>query len=143
MSFGWSAGDVVAALQLLNKVRIALQDAGGAKSDYQEEAAFLDTVSTNLHALSTIDNGTLFPPEVGENIRKHALSIKGPVDEFLDSIRSSFGSTLGGFPTRPGVLSPARKLQWSLSTSKKVKALRLRIHEPLSLLQICLSGHIL
>jgi hypothetical protein len=32
-----------ATLQLLNEVRIALKESGGASSDYQEEIAFLET----------------------------------------------------------------------------------------------------
>jgi hypothetical protein len=40
MSFSWSAGDIVATLQLLHKVTTILKATGGASFNYQETTAF-------------------------------------------------------------------------------------------------------
>ncbi|KAK2604223.1 hypothetical protein N8I77_007170 [Diaporthe amygdali] len=148
MSFGWSAGDVIAGLQLLNQIRVALKDSGGSRSEYQDETAFLDNLSLTLRALGSVQPESL-QPAVAEDISRHAKHIGKAVDGFLRDVQSRFGSNLGRFPTamRRGVwgasASTFRKMQWAISTSKKVRALRDRISAELPSLQIILSQHII
>lgn len=146
MSFGWSAGDIVASLQLLNQIRIALKDSEGSKSEYQNETAFLDNLSVTLRTLGSVQPGTL-QPAVSESISSHAEHIGKPVDRFLGDVQSQFGPNLGHFPTTTrgrmwgSSVSTVRKIQWALSTSKKIRALRDRIGAELLSLQIQLSQH--
>lgn len=148
MSFGWSAGDVVAGLQLLNRIRIALNDSGGSRSEYQDETAFLDNLSLTLRALGSVQPGSLQPAVAG-NISRHAEHIRKSVDRFLQDVQAQFGPDLGRFPTTTrramwgASVSALRKMQWALSTSKKVRALRDRIGAELLSLQIQLSQHLM
>lgn len=148
MSFGWSAGDVVAGLQLLNQIRVALKDSGGSRSEYQDEIAFLDNLSLTLRTLGSFQPG-LLQPTVTESISRHAEHIGNSVEGFLRDVQSQFGPNLGRFPTtaRRGVwgasMSTLRKMQWAVSTSKKVQALRDKICAELLSLQIQLSQHIM
>lgn len=148
MSFGWSAGDVIAALQLLNQIRVALKDSRGSRAEYLDEITFLDNLCLTLRTLTNTESESL-QPAVAENISKHAEDIGKSVDGSLRDIRSQFGPDLGHFPTtrRRGVWGPSvsafRKMQWAVSTSKKVRALRNRICAQLLSLQIQLSQHIM
>lgn len=148
MSFGWSAGDVIAALGLLNQIRVALKDSGGSRAEYQDEIIFLDNLCLTLRTLRNIQPESL-QPVVGENISRHVEHIGKSVTAFLGDIRTQFGPDLGRFPTtrRGGVWGPSvstfRKVQWALSTSKKVRSLRDRICAELLSLQIQLSQHIM
>lgn len=147
MSFGWSAGDVIAALKLMNQIRVALKDSGGSRAEYQDEITFLDNLCLTLRTLGSVEPASL-QPVFGENIARHVDHICKSVDGFLRDTRSQFGPDLGRFPTtrRGGVWGPSvsafRKMQWALSTSKKVRALRDRICAELLSLQIQLSQHI-
>lgn len=148
MSFGWSAGDVIAALKLLNQIRVALKDSGGSRAEYQDEITFLDSLCLTLRTLGSVQSEAL-QPVVPENISRHVEHIGKSVEGFLRDIRSQFGPDLGHFPTtrKRGLWGPSvstfRKVQWALSTSKKVRALRDRICAELMSLQIQLSQHIM
>ena len=42
--FGWSAGDIVVSIQIIYRIGKAFGEIGGAKEQYAETAAWLDTV---------------------------------------------------------------------------------------------------
>jgi hypothetical protein len=130
MSFGWSAGDIVAALQLLHKVAIALKDSGGASSEYQDVSSFLDILSVTLQHLKALQSAPL-DPELAKNLQQLCEHVQGPISSFCEHIRSSFERDLGADSTRLKFLTTGRKLQWALSTSKKVQTLREKIGGPM------------
>ena len=45
MPFGWSPGDIVAALKLVQQIGSALKDSGGASSEFQDCLSFVQTLS--------------------------------------------------------------------------------------------------
>lgn len=146
MSFGWSAGDLLAALTVLNKIRVALKDSGGASSDYQEETGFLQSVSTTLETLKSLqslplDSNTL------NNLQQICQQIQGPLHSFLDKVNSDFQTKLGPQPVSrhqfSKVFRAPRMMQWALSTSKKVQQLKSRTVMPLLALQIGMSQQIM
>ncbi|KAK1656088.1 hypothetical protein BDP81DRAFT_15301 [Colletotrichum phormii] len=139
MSFGWSAGDIVAALQLLNKVRNALKDSGGSKTDYQDATAFLDTFSATLSSLKDIQETSPLT-ELPKSISDHVERLRKEIDQFLQ-LQNDYGGSLGPFPTSSPFKSQTRKIQYA--TSKKVQSLRAKIGPELSTLQIKLLYHIL
>ena len=47
MSFGWSAGDIVSVVSTLVKVGKALEESGGATTDYQDAVNFLEGIDPN------------------------------------------------------------------------------------------------
>ena len=123
MSFGWSAGDIVAALNLLHKVVLALKDAGGASSDYQDVSSFLNVLTVTLQHLKVLQAAPL-NLDLAKSLRDLCEQVQGPLTSFCERIRTSFERDLGADSTRLKLLTASRKLQWAFSTSKKVKDLR-------------------
>ncbi|KAK1493164.1 hypothetical protein CTAM01_09572 [Colletotrichum tamarilloi] len=142
MSFGWSAGDIVAALQLLNKVRIALKDSGGSKTDYQDATSFLDELSTTLRTLDSIQI-TSPHPELLQDISDHVERLRKEIDMFLKALQNDYGGSLGPFSTSSKPTMLQRKIQYGMSTSKRVQSLRAKIGPELSTLQIKLMNQML
>ncbi|UQC83358.1 uncharacterized protein CLUP02_08853 [Colletotrichum lupini] len=141
MSFGWSAGDIATALQLVNKVCIALKDAEGSKANYQDATAFLSTLSTTLRTLKDIQ--TISPhPELLQNMSNHVAHLMKEVDEFLQTLQNDYGDSLGPHPTSVRYMV-FRKIQYAASTSNKVHDLRAKIGPELSTLQIQLIQHMI
>jgi len=126
MSFGWSAGDIVAAVQLLYKIGTALKDTDGAASDYQDVSSFFETLSSTLRCLNACQ-AIPVDAEIAANLREHCRQIQAPLQAFLSDIQRDFESALGRNCTRSKALTAKRKVQWALSTSKKARALRERI----------------
>ena len=142
MSFGWSAGDIVAALSLVNKIRIALKDSGGASSTYQEESAFLQTLSATLSHLNVAKTRCL-AREQAENLRQLCEQIDKPLRSFLDQTQKVYESRLGSKSSDHNLLSVPYKVRWALSTSKDVKTLRDKIAGPLTSILVILNQQIM
>jgi len=123
MSFGWSAGDIVAALKLLYQISVALKDSDGASSDFQDACSFFQTLSRTLQHLNTLQCKSL-DPYVTENLREECNHIRVPLAAFLGDVKSRFEISLGANSPRHPILRAPRKIQWALSTSKKAKKLQ-------------------
>jgi hypothetical protein len=145
MSFGWSASDLLAALMVLNKIRVALKDSGGASSDYQEESGFLQLVSTTLETLNSLESVAL-DADAFNNLQQICQQIHGPLRPFLDKVNRDFEDKLGPQTVSKNQVwfsRAPRMIQWALSTSKRVQQLKERIVVPLLALQIGLSQQIM
>ena len=138
MSFGWSVGDIVAALQLVRTVVVALKDVGGASSHYQDTCAFLGVVTVTLQHLQALQNARL-DPDLARNIEQYCIQIQGPLTSFRKRIHSSFERDLGPDGSRLKLLTAGRKLQWALSTSKNVKDLENKIGRHIAAIGVVLS----
>ena len=141
MSFGWSAGDIVATLNLLHKVVVALKDTGGASSDYQEVSCFLNVLTVTLQHLKALQAAPL-DPDLAKNLEKLCEQVQGPLEPFCERIRTSFERDLGADSVKPNIWAAGRKLQWALSTSKKVKELREKIGGPIAAIGVVLSQQV-
>src|SRR5664279_4921574 len=108
MSFGWSASDIVAALQLLNTVVVALKDTGGASSDYQDVSCFLNTLSITLQHLKALQASPV-DPDLAKNLEQHCAQIQRPLTVFHERISSRFERDLGAESTRQMFLTAGRK----------------------------------
>jgi hypothetical protein len=139
MSFSWSVGDIIAALQLVHKVAVALKDMGGASSEYQDILIFLGTLSATLQNLKSLQEAPL-DPDLANNLGQLCEQVKSPLISFCERIKSSFERDLGTESTRLRFLSTGCKLQWALTTSKKVRDLREKIGAPIAAIGIVL-GH--
>lgn len=134
MSFGWSIGDLVAAIQLIVKVANALDEVGGAAKDYRDAGAFLRDLGTTLTALQTItslDARSAYKTDIGRLVE----SIRPPVDEFVREVQP-FEAQLG--TVKDGrfrhLQSIPSKLKWHFSLSKKALALQERVGRYLTMI---------
>ncbi len=142
MSFGWSVGDIVAALQLCNKVLAALKETGGASSEYQHATNFLGVLTVTLQHLKALQAVPL-DPDLAKNLEQHCALIQGPLTSFRERIRARFERDLGTESTRLKILTTGRKLQWALSTAKVVKVLEGKIAGQLAAISIILSQQVM
>lgn len=138
MSFGWSVGDLVGAVQLLNKAVTALKDAGGASDEYAEEVNFLRSLAVTLEHLNTLQSSPL-DHNVIVNLQRHCEQVRQPVLLFLRDIERRFQISLSQRTSWAKVAATPRKLQWALSVSKHVKELRQKISGNMDAIQLCLS----
>jgi hypothetical protein len=138
MSFGWSAGDLVAALKLLHQIGSALRDSGGASSDFQETISFFQTLSRALEHLNVLRSKPL-DPEIAEQLREQCDHIRVPLVTFLEDVGGKFELSLGAKSRRNKLFAAPRMIQWALSTSKKVK----RLQVPMASMSVMLSQQIL
>ena len=137
MSFGWSASDVVVALRVVNKVRVALKDAGGAATDYQAETAFLQTVSLTLKLLDGLQYAPL-DVDISTCLSQHCNLVKPALEEFLTSTES-FEQSLGVAATKAKVFTAGQRLKWAFLTANKAKHLRRRIGSSLLAIQVAVA----
>lgn len=138
MSFGWSVGDLVGAVQLLRKVVVALKDAGGASDEYGEEVAFLQSLAVTLRHLDALQSSRV-DQEVFLNLQEHCKQVKEPVLLFLKDIQRRFQGPLGQKTSWANVSPATRRVQWALSVSKRVKGLRRKVSGNIDAIQLCLS----
>jgi hypothetical protein len=82
MSFSFLVGHFIAFGKLVNDITNCLQNAGGAKSEYQELLRELKTLLVALRHLDKLYSKTSTPAKV-DSIEYAALSCRHPLEEFL------------------------------------------------------------
>ncbi|KAH7126128.1 hypothetical protein EDB81DRAFT_860734 [Dactylonectria macrodidyma] len=122
MSFGWSAGDIAAAITLVYNIVKALDDYDGASDDYREAMAFMRDLSRTLEPLQAFTAWKAYP-EYGEQISKQVEYIRDPINKFRDEVLRLEPSL--GEKSRKGYHRHVpQKLKWHIL--KSGKALRLK-----------------
>lgn len=125
MSFGWSAGDIAAAITLAYNLIQALDTVDGAASDYREATFFLQHLLRTLEPLQafTASNAA---PVYGKGIGEQVGYIKEPVEKFLAKVLK-YEPSLGAKAKEGHHRHVFKKLQWHVVVSKKVLVLRSKI----------------
>lgn len=118
MSFGWSAGDIVAALQATHSLYDALDGYKGVSEEYREAVSFLRSLTRTLEPLSTLTAWSAYPA-YGEEIKQQVALIREPVCVFLRDV-IKFEPSLGEKARKGRRRGIVRKLQWYLDTSRDV-----------------------
>lgn len=142
MSFGWSAGDIVAALKLLHQISSAVRSSAGASSDFQDTISFLQALSQTLQHLNALQAVHL-SPDIIVNLREQCHHIRVPLTTFLDDVRPKFDPALGTDSRRKKLFAAPRMIHWALSDSKKVKRLQDRITVPMAAVGLMLGEQIM
>lgn len=137
MSFGWSAGDIAAAVKLSHGIYKVLESCNGAPSEYREAVAFLKELTQTLEPLKTFAAWGAYPV-YGRDITERVALIKGPIESILQEI----------LKLEPGLGNAARsghfrgilpKLNWHIRVSKKVLELRNQIESHMRILDSLLQ----
>ncbi|KAI0854864.1 hypothetical protein F4860DRAFT_498050 [Xylaria cubensis] len=125
MSFGWSAGDIVAAVTVVHNLIKALDSCDGAASEYRETVSYLHHLKRTLEPLQTF---TTFDenPTLAQDIEKEVRCIRGSVEGFLSSI-SNYEHSLGAKAKKGHLQHVPRKLKWHFSKSKDALSLKKNI----------------
>jgi hypothetical protein len=143
MAFGWSAGDIVAAINLLVKTGSALREAGGARDDYQSAADMLSAVNQAVGFINSFQspNAAAIDPSILASVQEHAINIKEPITQFRAKVEK-FENTLGkeniaSVIKRPHWWQyPGKKLEWAFFVSKEAAQLTQRLGPKLQALQL-------
>jgi hypothetical protein len=114
MSFGWSAGDCFAAINLIIEVSSSLKDSGGSRSEFQKLLRELKGLKV---ALQHIDNlqakRSNTPSSKLIELKSIALACRIPLEEFILKV-NKYDKSLGSHPPkrRKIMQNTTRKIQW-------------------------------
>jgi hypothetical protein len=125
MSFGWSAGDIAAAITLAYNLIQALDTYDGSAVEYREAVSFLRDLKRTLEPLEAFTVLNAYPMYKND-IERHVAQIKQPIEEFLLAVLK-YEPSLGAKAAAGKHRHVLRKLQWYTFMSKKVLGLQKRI----------------
>jgi hypothetical protein len=119
MSFGWSAGDILAAANFCRIVGKALHDSKGSKSDFQSAAQYIETVAKTLDGLvSTTRSNPDLSWETG--LVEQVNILRTAITAFEDRI-AKYEASLNKNPTRKKWQTVPREIQFAFSSVKELQ----------------------
>lgn len=124
MSFGWSAGDIVAAANLVSRIIKSVGNIGGAREHFQELEAELLSLSRALHEISVLTSEPGQIPEIVA-LKFVACLCEETLKRFYEKIKP-FDSTLSigaENAMRKGKAVP-KMVRWELLVKKDIPELR-------------------
>ena len=137
-AFGFSAGDFIAAIQLLKCVSRALKSTGGAAEDYQRTTAQLNNLVEILQCFQVLSHGDT-GLDADHRIWEIADGCQNHLQGFLDR-QTKYWNRLGPDSTsRWSLKTGIRKVRWALSTSKDVDVLWGAVRRDLDAIGLALS----
>jgi hypothetical protein len=124
MSFGFSAGDFVAAANLAYKLVLALSESSGSSMEYQQLIQDLSCVHRTLLQVEQMKEACQLNQSTINALKHQVDSAKVPMEVFLEKTEKYRRSLSGGGGTGSSVKDSWRKMGWSLQKKDDVKALR-------------------
>ncbi|KAH7312841.1 hypothetical protein BKA65DRAFT_516763 [Rhexocercosporidium sp. MPI-PUGE-AT-0058] len=124
MSFGWSAGDIVAAANLVNRIIKSLGNVGGAQEHFQELETELLSLSKALHEIRVLTSEPGQIPEIVA-LKFAACLCEDTLKRFHEKIKP-FDATLSieaESGMRKGKTVP-KMVRWELLVKKDIPELR-------------------
>ncbi|TVY17790.1 Protein VTS1 [Lachnellula arida] len=122
MSFGWSAGDIVAAISLVNKITKSVSSAGGARDHFQELETELKGLSRALCEISDLANAPDQIPEIVA-LKFAACLCEDTLKRFYEKILP-FDESLGSGSKTSRLKATPRMVRWELLVKKDVPEFR-------------------
>lgn len=141
MSFGWSTGDIAAAISLVYRLIQALDSCEGAVGDYRKALSFLQDLNRTLEPLQEFTAWNAYPA-YGQDIGEQVGHIKVPVEQFLAAVLK-YKPTLGSNCLPGRHRNCIRKLQWYIFMSTKVLNLKKKIKSHMRIINALLQRLIL
>jgi hypothetical protein len=122
MSFGWSAGDIVAAINLVNKIIKSVSSVGGAREHFQELESELGGLSKALNEIAELAR---LPGQIPEIVAlKYAACLcEDTLKSFYEKIRP-FDATLGAASRTSKAKAAPRMVRWELLVKKDIPEFR-------------------
>ncbi|KAJ5548581.1 hypothetical protein N7513_005815 [Penicillium frequentans] len=134
MSFGWSVGDAVDAIQLLIRVAATLKEIEGGEASYRTDSAYLLDLANVLERLKD--------SQAGEHSIKQAKDLFDSVGHFRQRIDKKFQGSLGTDVKNNWLAKlkkAPRKIQYGLFVHEEVDELRKKTDIPLKSILIQLG----
>lgn len=122
MSFGWSAGDIVAVINLVNRIIRSVSSAGGAREYFQELESELGSL---LRAVNEISDLASLPGQIPEIVAlKHAACLcEETLKRFYEKIKP-FDAALGSSSRSSKLTAAPRMVRWELLIKKDIPEFR-------------------
>jgi hypothetical protein len=124
MSFGWSAGDIVAAISLVNRIMTSVGSIGGSPEQFQELDSELRGLSRALYEISELAR---IPDQIPDIVAlKFAACLCGDtLERFYDRIKP-FDASLGAMAPKGGsrIKAVPRMVRWELLVKKEIPEFR-------------------
>lgn len=141
MSFGLAVGDFIAVGKLIKEISSCLQDAGGAKAEYQELLREMECLQQALQHLDKLQKSSSSLPSLSlDSIKYAALSCRRPLEQFLGKIRK-YDKSLGAWEKRGTVKSTLGKLRWGFGQKEEVRKLQSYLNIHVGTINILLAEH--
>jgi hypothetical protein len=121
-SFGWSAGDIITTITLVNRIRQCLSGANDAREHFQELDAELKGLSRSLEEISALSQMPEQIPEI-EALKFASCLCYEALRSFYGKIRP-FEDSLGKATTISKIKASPRMVRWELLMRKDVPELR-------------------
>ncbi|KAI9699134.1 MAG: hypothetical protein M1836_003323 [Candelina mexicana] len=120
MAFGFSIGDGIAILGLIERIATEIKDYRHAPEHFQQLAVELDFLHQVLQRLRQVNATSSNQDEVAnfERIKAIATHCEGPLKEFLDKM-NTHEPFLGKHKVTGGLKGIGKRLHWSTSIGKK------------------------
>jgi hypothetical protein len=131
--FGFSVGDFIAAIGLVTKITQALQDSGGAASEYQSLTRDLANLKDALLKVDSAQAGNDTP--VAGTILEQTSVVRKSAQELLDGL-GKFEKRLGEQAETGWKHGPARKVQFAVFKSKEINKAKTIIHDQVQNLSV-------
>lgn len=123
-SFGYSAGDFIATIELIFKVIAAFKDGSGSSVEYRQILQELESVLHLLEHISSLPTTQRNFAYVNA-LKGVALNLQAPLRKFLDKIGRRYGPLSGTPKGAMAALAVAgRKAQWAVVMEKDISKLR-------------------
>ena len=122
-AFGFSAGDLMMAINLVVKVSNALKSTGGASDELKFLSEDLQSLKCLLEELQEMKIEDYGSPSHVNAVKVMALAIQSHLQAFLDSI-TKFESSLGRSRTANRTHQFTRKVQWAAQMPTEIQKLR-------------------
>ena len=122
-AFGFSAGDFVAAISLVRKASQALKTSGGAADEYQALSHELELLLIVLEQLRDLRPASSASQNHYNVVRGMAEEIQSPLRQFVEKIRTKFGS-LGSQTSCMSWKSSKERIKWATSMQGEVGKMR-------------------
>ncbi|KAJ9665093.1 hypothetical protein H2201_004753 [Coniosporium apollinis] len=118
-AFGFSAGDFIAAINLIVKISKALNDSGGAASKYRMLLQELQQLQLILEQLQDLSPTSANSHSHLNAVKGMALAIQMPLQEFLTKIEK-YNSSMCGTSSSSRWRTAPRKAQWAVLMQEEV-----------------------
>ncbi|KAF8846426.1 hypothetical protein BDZ45DRAFT_609009 [Acephala macrosclerotiorum] len=122
MSFGWSAGDIVAAVTLVGNIISCVQTVGGSREHFQELAVELHGLEQALTDVAELTKSLPAIPEAAA-LDYVSCSCRDTLERFYKRIKP-FENSLGATSSRGKLKAAPRMVRWELLVKKDIPELR-------------------
>ena len=123
MSFGFSAGDFIAAATLVSRLVIALSESSGSSHEYQQIIQDLASVHRTLLQVEQMKQANQLSQSAVNALKHEVDSARKPVEDFLGKTEK-YRKALQAGGSGSGLKDSWRKIGWSLFKKEEIATLR-------------------